>query len=397
MRIRPHLIAFAVGITLASTVSAQIRTSSGWVQGAAISSLGLAHTDINIATGKLSAWCDYRGLEGDLAVVEILTRDGASLGHLAFNGQREGLAFGTFDLAPSVLGTAAKDGFEMRFRTAAFPDGEMSGWLSFQDGFTEIRTLSSDQVVGSVGATGTMNWSHMTSFTNGRVLFSGSTQGLDLPFTGLELHGAAWYGENAPMVLDLAPHNQSNLPGTFILDLPPGTLTADEHRDLLEGFQYLLIKTAAFPEGALRAQTTLPSYGQNFCPGLSNSSSPIGGRLRLTGSPRISTGTLALTGQFFPQDAFVLPLAGRGAGHVFLPAQSEGVLCLGGAPLARLIGSITQGQGLGTFSVPVDLGALPPEAGVAAGIPLNFQCWHRDVVNGIATSNFSNAVRVRPR
>ena len=44
-----------------------------------------------------------------------------------------------------------------------------------------------------------------------------------------------------------------------------------------------------------------------------------------------------------------------------------------------------------------DLAAIPDgmtSYAAAAGLSTNFQCWHRDIVNGAASSNFTNAVSV---
>lgn len=392
-----RLATLAVAALAAPSAGAQILSDQAWVQGAAGINFGVGFADLDMTTGELSAWCDYQGLQGDLVAVELRSSAGASIGSLQFDGAREGFTWGSFQLAGPELTTAA-GGFDMFFLTSAFPAGEMAGAFSFQDPVTRVRFLDGAQVVGSAGATSASANMTATRYADGRVLLSAQTSGLDLPFTGLELRGPAWFGENGPLVLDLAPFDQSQAAHAFFVDIPAGTLTPEQLRDLDDGFQYLLVRTAAYPEGALRAQSALPGFlGDDYCAGRPNSQAVIGARLRLEGSPRIADGALTLVGEAFPSGSFVLPLAGRGTGHEFRPAGSQGNLCLGGAPIARLLDHITMGQGITDLRVTLDLAHLPAEAGVAAGESLQFQCWYRDVVGGVATSNFSSAISIRPR
>ncbi len=399
MRIIPTLTTLALTAALVAPASSEILSDQSWVQGAAGSNFGIAFTDLDTATGELSAWCEYVGLEGDLASVEIRTSGGATLGYLDFDHPREGFASGVLHLSPSDAAAAADSGYDMHFLTAAFPAGEMTGFFAFRDPTSWTRLLDGGQVSGSTGALHATANMHITQYSSGRVILSGNTSGLDLPFTGLELRGPCWYGENGPLVLDLAPYDQSNLPGTFFIDVPVGVLSDRELRDLEEGFQYFLVRTANYPEGALRAQSTLPFFGTTYCRGRMSSTAAIGVTLELRGSPRISDGSLILGARNIPVGSFALPLAGQGTGHVFLPAQSHGILCLGGAPIGRLTDYIFQGGSdpITMIDVDVDLATLPREAGVEAGIPIQFQLWFRDTLNGVPTSNFSNAVSVRPR
>ncbi|MEZ6015968.1 MAG: CHRD domain-containing protein [Planctomycetota bacterium] len=398
LRFAPPLAVLLCAALAAPSAAGQVLSSQSWVQGAAGSNFGLAFTDLDVEAGALSAWCDYQGLLGDLVAVEVRTPHGAVLGTVGFDGLRAGFASGVVQLAGAPLDAAVAEGYELHLCTTAFPLGEMAGLFHFPDPVIELRILDSAQVVGSIGATAASAMLHLTRYASGRVILSGQTSGLDLPCTGLELRGPAWFGENGPLVLDLAPFDTSNLPSTFFVDLPAGTLSADELRDLDEGFQYLLLRTAAFPDGALRAQTELEWFaGDHFCRGRPNSTSQIGAELFVDGSPRISDRALTLRGESFPDGSLVLALAGRGRGHVFHPGASQGILCLGGASIARLGVATAAGDPFAGFLMPIDLTQLPVEAGLAAGESLHFQCWYRDVQGGVPVSNFSSAVRIRPR
>ncbi len=343
---------------------------------------------------ELSAWAEYQGLEGDLHTVEIRTSTGVTLGSIDFDRPRAGFASGVLQLGPAAAAAAADTGYDMHFRTAAFPAGEMTGFFAFRDATAWTRILDGQQVMGSTGALNATATMHMTQSSSGRLILSGNTTGLDLPFTGLELRGPCWWGENGPLVLDLAPYDQSSLPSAFFIDVPAGVLSARERIDLEEGFHYFLLRTANDPEGALRAQSTFYFFGMPYCRGRASCTAAIGATLELRGSPRISDGSLVLGAMNIPTGSFALPLAGTGTGHLFLPAGSQGILCLGGAPIARLTDHLFQGgrDPLTTIHVDLDLAALPPEAGIEAGIPLQFQLWFRDTVGSVLRGEIGRPV-----
>lgn len=397
MRLLTLSLSASVLLALNPLASADIEVDFAWVQGAAGLNFALMHTDLDTTSGELSVWGDYQGLEGDLVTVEVRDHLGAVIGVLDFTGAREGFAFGSIPQAPSSVTERINGGYSVVFLTMAHPAGEMDGLFGFDSSVSRARALDGQQVTGSVGALNATASMNVTRVRGGRIFLSGATSGLDLPFTGLELRGPAWRGENGPLVLDLTPFNASHDPSQFFVDIPAGTLTTEQLQDLKEGFHYVLLSTAAFPEGALRGQTTNEVFSESFCAPRSSATSQIGGQLSLHGSPRLIDASLELRGQFFTQGTFVLPLVGRGTGHIFLPAQSRGVLCLGGAHIARLNAQITQGQALSSFSVPIRLRSLPTAAPVLPGDLLHFQCWYRDTENGLPTSNFSSAVRMRAR
>ena len=167
--------------------------------------------------------------------------------------------------------------------------------------------------------------------------------------------------------------------------------------DVEEGLAYVLIRTGAYPEGAMRGQLSHGVLGSAYCANRRNSSSFIGGQLELRGSPRLLDGDLRLEGQFFPVGSLVLPIVGTGSQHSFLPGGSQGNLCLAGARITRLLNKTSVGQGLGMFVIPMDLTQVVIPGGISVGQTLHFQCWYRDNFQGQATSNFSSAVRLHVR
>ena len=109
------------------------------------------------------------------------------------------------------------------------------------------------------------------------------------------------------------------------------------------------------------------------------------------GSMSVANNCLVLAASALPPGQVGYFLASLAPG-LFSPPGSAGLLCLGGN-----IGRFNQPPNIGqgpTFSIQIDLTAIPQPAGIVAGVPgdtWNFQCWYRDVGN---TNNFTDAVSV---
>jgi formylglycine-generating enzyme required for sulfatase activity len=104
-----------------------------------------------------------------------------------------------------------------------------------------------------------------------------------------------------------------------------------------------------------------------------------------------------LTSTGLPLNAAAYFLCSRRQGFDMNHAGSTGHLCLGN-PFGRLVGGVIANSGAsGVVNVTADLTMMPlPNGAVAVqpGETWNFQCWHRDAVSGIATSNFSDGLGV---
>ena len=135
------------------------------------------------------------------------------------------------------------------------------------------------------------------------------------------------------------------------------------------------------------------NVGTNYCDPAVPNSTGLPGTIGATGSELVADNDLTLTAVDLPPNQFGFFLASLTQGFVANPGGSQGNLCLGGT-IGRFTAQVQSSGGAGTFSIPVDLGAMPPPLGsVQPGDTWSFQAWYRDV-NPTPTSNFTNGVAV---
>lgn len=138
-------------------------------------------------------------------------------------------------------------------------------------------------------------------------------------------------------------------------------------------------------------------------PGIPNSTGQIGG-IEATGSLRLVDDDLTLTGVRLPPGSFAYFLTSTtSVAPIPMPGGSQGNLCLGGS-IGRFQAQVGMVDAAGTYRISTDPGAgaqrfsfaaFPQPLGpvpVMAGETWHFQCWHRDVFQGAATSNFTEGV-----
>lgn len=130
--------------------------------------------------------------------------------------------------------------------------------------------------------------------------------------------------------------------------------------------------------------------GYQYCYGEANSSGEFGFLQALGDRSRFNPQTLVATG--LPPNTFGLLVASLTNGVTPNPL-GEGNLCVAGA-IGRY--PVFQADLLGTATLIVDPTAIyQPSAIVAAGVETwHFQAWHRDVVSGSQSSNFTNGVAI---
>ncbi|MEZ6015330.1 MAG: hypothetical protein R3F49_09470 [Planctomycetota bacterium] len=151
----------------------------------------------------------------------------------------------------------------------------------------------------------------------------------------------------------------------------------------------------ATPYGAPRA-----AIGAQYCEALAHNSSASDGRrssyIWAEGTASVNE-LQTLHCVDMPANVFAYFIVSADTGSVTMPGGSRGRLCLGGAIGRRVGGAVLQSGAGMSVSTDFDPQTLPTPNGTfaaQAGQALHFQCWHRDVYQGAATSNFSNACSI---
>ena len=118
--------------------------------------------------------------------------------------------------------------------------------------------------------------------------------------------------------------------------------------------------------------------------------------LSASGSEVLALNDLTLLATGLPNLSLGYFLVSPATGNVPNAGGSNGTLCLG-LPLGRYVGNVMNSGSTGTYTMPVDLTAIPQPLGFvsgAVGETWNFQAWYRDVFVGIPTSNFSDGIAI---
>jgi hypothetical protein len=137
--------------------------------------------------------------------------------------------------------------------------------------------------------------------------------------------------------------------------------------------------------------------GTNFCTANPNSTGQTG-LISGTGSASVAANNLTLAASRLPNNSFGYFLTSTTEAVTPNPGGSQGILCLGGQ-IGRYngAGQIQNSGATGSFSLLLNLTMIPTPTGfvaAVAGQTRSFTTWHRDSVGGVATSNFTNGLRV---
>ena len=140
-----------------------------------------------------------------------------------------------------------------------------------------------------------------------------------------------------------------------------------------------------------------PTVGVNYCTANANSTGQTG-LITGLGSASVAANNLTLEASRLPNNAFGFFITSLTQASTPNPGGSQGVLCLGGS-IGRYVGpgQIMNTGMTGGFSLLVDLTQIPTPTGPVAAVvgqTRSFQCWHRDSVGGVATSNFTDGLAV---
>lgn len=141
--------------------------------------------------------------------------------------------------------------------------------------------------------------------------------------------------------------------------------------------------------------------GGNYCGPAPLNSTGVPGQIRALGTDVRADDNLSLLVSGIPVGAFVLFLASPQTAFVVGPGGSQGNLCLGGN-IGRYIGmnQLRRGRGNGTAYLQLDLDVIPRPLvlqSASVGETWYFQALYRDVVGGVAATNFTDGVGVLMR
>ncbi len=158
---------------------------------------------------------------------------------------------------------------------------------------------------------------------------------------------------------------------------------------------------ASYAGGVLDAWVAvidLEGLGISYCSPAVHNSTGQPGQLSAIGSAAVSANNVTLEVTGLPPMQFGMFVASQARGLVPMSGGSQGTLCLGG-PIGRYqgAGQILSSGAAGQLSLALDLTQTPTPGGLVAvqpGETWNFQLWHRDVVGGIATSNFTDGLEI---
>ena len=136
--------------------------------------------------------------------------------------------------------------------------------------------------------------------------------------------------------------------------------------------------------------------GTNYCGPANLNSTGQSAVISAFGSTFASKKFVTLTASQLPLNVFGYFLNSDVQDFKPFPPGSNGNLCLGGG-IGRHVKQVANSGAAGELVIKVDLTALPRPNGthsVVAGETWNFQCWFRDTVGGMTTSNFTDGIEI---
>ena len=144
--------------------------------------------------------------------------------------------------------------------------------------------------------------------------------------------------------------------------------------------------------GRINARRSLDPLAKRYCTPAVPNSTGAWAVTTCNGSPVAQDNSLSLTVSRLPTNQPGYFLGSMSQGLVLTPPGSQGTLCLGGT-ISRFAAQLKNSGSTGSFTITVDLTAVPLHGSVQPGESWNFQCWHRDA-NPNPTSNFSDALSI---
>jgi len=138
------------------------------------------------------------------------------------------------------------------------------------------------------------------------------------------------------------------------------------------------------------------AVGTVYCDPAALNSTGSPATITAEGSSLVADNDVTLTIESLPANTVGYFLTSQTQGFTPNAGGSQGNLCLGGS-IGRYISSVLSSGPSGTYSLQLDLTAVPQPTGfvgVTAGETWNFQSWYRDQLLGFPSSNFTEAIEI---
>ena len=135
--------------------------------------------------------------------------------------------------------------------------------------------------------------------------------------------------------------------------------------------------------------------GQTYCQANSNSTGAVA-TVEGVGSNSIADNDVNLTATLLPLNATGYFIVSNQQGFVQNPGGSAGNLCVVGN-IGRYVGQAASSGSTGQIPLVVDVTQIPQPTGsvaIQSGETWNYQCWFRDAILGIPTSNFTEGYSI---
>ncbi|MCP3915889.1 MAG: hypothetical protein GY711_10060 [bacterium] len=191
---------------------------------------------------------------------------------------------------------------------------------------------------------------------------------------------------------------------TFCITTQPSATSQDLVSALLAGGIGTDEGTASGGLTGLHLQVWQPAsvdagdtIGTTYCSPNKPNSTGLSAEITASGSVLVADNNVTVTASQVPPNQFGYFISSPTQGFIPNPGGSNGHFCLGGGPLlGRYDGQVQNSGPGGTFSIPIDLtavpiGAAPGSIAIQPGDTWNFQAWFRDIGN---TNNFTDAVSI---
>lgn len=285
--------------------------------------------------------------------------------------------------------------------------GDRTGWVWFQRGANVGWNFAMYDTSGSTVSIDMGGGSSIPGSTNHLVAtWDGTTARLYHNGALIDMEVGSYVANSSGVTLSVASYDNGDNAYIGVIDDVALYATALSASEVAEHYSAGLSTTRGAYASVVTGDAPLLYWrnrdtswiGRPYCaPGVPNSTG-YRALLHATGSTSVTANDVTLTSVLIPNNAFGFYLTSTTQGNVANPGGSAGNLCLGGA-IGRYVGpgQILNSGTSGSLSLVLDLTQHPTPTGfvsVAPGQSWHFQAWFRDVATGVATSNFTDGLRV---